>query len=316
MNSNFREVYDSCAFVNVLAKTNLLPNLQKLEILDGDTRMEVSLIKLITSYHSYHQIPFRRPLTTAPAPVIICITPQFLSEQWQLFIIQAHIARKFGGHVHLSVISMIDTFYQLVKEYQKEGYVTLDYWIRPKFLKATDSVEPNANMEWRNIGGGHTDCLLKYKESADFITFFDLDDVFLPRGFSTYSSEFSVLSVLNPKIKSFHYEKREFLLYRESELSDINFSKTFGNSYYAPDVMVGKTVAKPKNINSMWIHKSFNIPDEERLYLKHNFILHLQKPKERNGTEELEIMKVDFVEMKELMMERKVLEELQMDFER
>lgn len=261
------------------------------------------------------QVPFRPPRATAPAPVIICITPQFLSEQWQLFVIQAHVVRRFGGHLHLSVISMIDTFFQLIKEYEKEGYVTLDFWIRPKFASAPDAPEPNSNMEWRNIGGGYTDCLLQYKESAAFVTFFDLDDILFPSGFDSYYAEFSYLSIMNPTIRSFHYDKREYLIYRESQINELNFKEMFGHAYYATQVFVGKTVAKPENVDSMWIHKSFNIGDKERLYLKHNFISHLQKPKERNTTE-LEIMKVDFVEMKELQRNQKVLISLQEDFER
>lgn len=210
---------------------------------------------------------------------------------------------------------MIDTYFQLVKEYEKNGYVTVDYWIRPKFSSNPDSLEPNANSEWRNQAGGHTDCLLQYKESATFITFFDMDDVLLPRGFDSYYEEFAFLSFTNPLIRTFHYDKREYLIYRESQMDKIDFEGMFGHSWYSPSIRTGKVMARPTKIDSIWIHQSFNTKDRERMFLKGNFITHLQKPKDRNATE-LSIMKVDFVEMKELQRDRSVLASLQDDFKR
>lgn len=39
-------MYSNCAFVNVVATTNLLPGMTKLEIVEGDKRMEVGLTQM------------------------------------------------------------------------------------------------------------------------------------------------------------------------------------------------------------------------------------------------------------------------------
>ncbi|EFP00030.1 hypothetical protein CRE_18771 [Caenorhabditis remanei] len=158
-----KEAYANCAYNNIIVHSTVLLNMNKLEIVDGNTRMEVSFDFHTLSLSDLLQIPFRQPRVTAPAPVILCISPQFVAEQWQIFVTHAHIAHYFGGHLHLYVTSMLESYFNLVKEYEKLGYVTVDYWMRYKFKNKTfDSPEPNSNVEWRNQAGAHTDCLLHY----------------------------------------------------------------------------------------------------------------------------------------------------------
>ncbi|ULT88110.1 hypothetical protein L3Y34_007366 [Caenorhabditis briggsae] len=299
------ESYSNCAYINVVATTNTLPNLKKLEISSGATKME---------------IPFRHARKTAPEPVIICLSPQFISEQWQIFVAHAHIAKHFGGHLHLYLTSILESYFDLVKEYEKQGYVTIDYWMRMKFeskLNSTlNSTEPNSNVEWRNQAGAHTDCLLQYKEAASFVTFFDLDDILIPRGFNTYFDEFSSFFFLNPNILTLQYSKREMMLHNKPKISDINFHEIFGHSWFVNREDAGKIVARPSSLNSMWIHRSFNVPDKKLLLVRNNFLLHMQKPFDTDGQDSVPFGMSNYEIMNDLKLNSSVLEPVQLDFER
>ncbi|EGT31196.1 hypothetical protein CAEBREN_01036 [Caenorhabditis brenneri] len=296
------EAASECAYVNVVATTNSVPNLKKLEISDGVTKME---------------IPFRPARTTAPAPVVICLSPQFIAEQWLIFVAHAHIARHFGGHLHLYITSMLNSYFDLLQEYERQGYVTLDFWLR---LKKSDgnstSTEPNSNMEWRNQAGAHTDCLLQYKEAATFITFFDLDDVLIPRGFNSYYDEFASHFFLHPDILTLQYPRREMMLHNKPNMSDLNFHEIFGHSWFVDRQDTGKIVTRPSSINSMWIHRSFNVPDKKLRVVKNNFMLHLQKPFDTDGDDAIPFGISKFDMLENLKLNSSILDPVQEDFER
>ena len=161
---------------------------------------------------------------TAPKPVIICISPQFVAEQWQIFLMHVHVANRwvlflgsfkntsyrFGGHLHIYLTSIIESFFELMKEYEREGYLTLDFWLRMKFEHTTTPYfEPNENIEWRNQAGAQTDCLLQYKEAAEYISFFDMDDILFPKNYPTYLEEFNAEWALQPDATSVFYGRRE-----------------------------------------------------------------------------------------------------------
>ncbi|CAA94907.4 Glycosyltransferase family 92 protein C35A5.5 [Caenorhabditis elegans] len=296
------ESYSSCPYINMVAMVNTLPNLNKLEIFDGERKME---------------IPFQMGKTTAPASVIICISPQFVAEQWQLFVAHAHVARKFGGHLHMYVTSIIDTFFDLVQEYERLGYVTIDYWMRLKLANSSvDSVEPNLHSELRNQAGAQSDCLYQYKEAAAFITFFDLDDIFIPRGYDSYFDEFSALYELHPNILTFQYTKRETMVYNKAKIEDINFEELFGHTWFVNEEDYGKVMTKPGNLNSMWIHESWNIPTNRHHVSKSNYIIHMQKPVDPDGTDPVSYRMSNFEMLESMQLNASTLIPIQDDLER
>ncbi|EFO99711.1 hypothetical protein CRE_18770 [Caenorhabditis remanei] len=279
--------------------------------------MEVSFDFHTLSLSDLLQIPFRQPRVTAPAPVILCISPQFVAEQWQIFVTHAHIAHYFGGHLHLYVTSMLESYFNLVKEYEKLGYVTVDYWMRYKFKNKTfDSPEPNSNVEWRNQAGAHTDCLLQYKEVASFITFVDLDDVLVPRGFDSYYEEFSSLFYFHPNILTFQYPKREIMLHNKPTIDDINLVEQFCHPWFATTTDTGKIVARPVDLDSMWIHRSFYVPDKKFYVVNHNFLLHMQRPVDTNGQDPITYEMKAFSIFKNLKLNESVLEPVQNELEK
>ncbi|ULT91705.1 hypothetical protein L3Y34_009386 [Caenorhabditis briggsae] len=74
----------------------------------------------------------------------------------------------FDGHLHIYFTSIIEPYFHLMREYERRGYITIDFWLRMKFAKSeTPFFEPNGHVEWRNQAGAQIDCLLQYKEAAE-----------------------------------------------------------------------------------------------------------------------------------------------------
>lgn len=75
-----------------------------------------------------------------------------------------HVIRRYGGHMHLYITSVVEELFETLKVYESWGSLTLDYWVRMKFKETlTPYADPMKNVEWRNQAGAQTDCLLQYK---------------------------------------------------------------------------------------------------------------------------------------------------------
>ncbi|CAP38674.1 Protein CBG21991, partial [Caenorhabditis briggsae] len=294
------ESSEACRYATTVATANTVENLTKLEIESNDHKIE---------------IPFKVARTSAPAPVVICVSPQFAAEQWQLLVVHAHVARYFGGHIHLYVTSLVDSFYDLAVEYEKHGYITLDFWMRLKFANASkDAVEPNLHAELRNQAGAESDCLLQYKEAAAFIMFFDLDDILIPRGFNNYFDEITSLYKRHPRTQTFQYTKRELLTYNKPTVEDINIKETLGHVWFVNEEDYGKIITDPSKLNSMWIHQSWNV--KKNYISRTNYIIHLQKPVDPDGHDPVSYRRSDFDEMISMKFNTSILDPIQEDLER
>ncbi|EGT38029.1 hypothetical protein CAEBREN_11273 [Caenorhabditis brenneri] len=250
----------TCRYKTVMASTNTLPNLKKLEMESHGLKVQVNLVAfLIAGTFILSQIPFKMARYTAPKPVIICISPQFVAEQWQMFLMNVHVANRFGAHLHVYITSMIESYFELMKEYERKGYLTLDYWLRMKFSRTeTPYFEPNGNVEWRNQAGAETDCLLQYKEAVDYIAFFDIDDILFPASYPTYLEEFNAEWTLQPNATSLYYGRREHEYIKAQSISEFNLTEIVGNLRSSPTIKQGKIVVKPSMYNHTWIQYNFH----------------------------------------------------------
>ncbi|KAF1751629.1 hypothetical protein GCK72_018183 [Caenorhabditis remanei] len=252
----------SCEYVMVFVQAQTLPNPQKLEIESLGTRV---------------QIPFREPRESAHSPVIICISPQFVAEKWQVFLMNIHIVRRYGGHMHIYITSMVRELFETLKVYESMGIVTLDYWIRMKFKETkTPYADPMRNVEWRNQAGAQTDCLLQYKEIADFIAFFDIDDILIPRLSHNYHQEFSNHFNAYPDYHSIFYNKRDIAVERVSNVKDFSFRQMFSTMKIREEEGYGKSIVNPLKYNSTWIHHSFQLPRDKMLKIYNTEIIHVK----------------------------------------
>ncbi|UMM37469.1 hypothetical protein L5515_009218 [Caenorhabditis briggsae] len=111
-----------------------------------------------------------------------------------------------------------------MREYERRGYITIDFWLRMKFAKSeTPFFEPNGHVEWRNQAGAQIDCLLQYKEAAEYIAFFDMDDILFPKNYPTYLEEFRAEWLVDPTSNSIYYGRREHEFMKAETLAEFNF---------------------------------------------------------------------------------------------
>ncbi|CAL2044726.1 unnamed protein product [Caenorhabditis brenneri] len=252
----------SCEYIMVLVQAHTLSNPQKLEIESSGNRV---------------QIPFREPRKTSHSPVIICISPQFVAEKWQVFLMNIHVIRRYGGHMHLYITSMVEELFNILKVYESWGSLTLDYWIRMKFEETmTPYADPMRNVEWRNQAGAQTDCLLQYKEAAEFIAFFDIDDILIPRLSHNYHQEFSSHFDAYPSIHSIFYNKRDVAVEKVMNSKDLSFRQLFSTMKIREEEGYGKSIVNPLKYNSTWIHHSFQLPRDKMLKVYNTEIIHIK----------------------------------------
>ncbi|CAI5452076.1 unnamed protein product [Caenorhabditis angaria] len=258
----------SCAYVMTLVQATTVHDPEKIEIVSSGTRVA---------------IPFRKPRTWSHSPVIMCIAPQFAVEKWQLFLMNLHVIRRYGGHMHLYITSMVTQLFDVLQLYEKWGSVTLDYWVRMKFNETfTPYKEPNRNVEWRNQAGAQTDCLLQYKEVADFIAFFDIDDILIPRYSHNYHQEFSSHFSAFPNYHTIFYWKRDVIVNKIESATDLTFAKIFSTMKVTKQNDYGKSIINPLKVNSTWIHHSMQLPKNLIYRVPNTELIHIKKIVEPN----------------------------------
>ncbi|KAF1751888.1 hypothetical protein GCK72_018442 [Caenorhabditis remanei] len=162
--------HEVCQIITIFATVQLLPNVKSISMV-GDNGMT--------------EIPFTIPSYTK-RDVVVCTSPLFVSEQWQNFLFAVHIYRKFGAHMNLYLISSVNSFYELMKEYEREEsarfvtFLDLDDVLIPK-LAPTYAEEFQKLME----GKKRLAYIFYHKENYDAITVRDSSKFSLKKMFSS-----------------------------------------------------------------------------------------------------------------------------------
>ncbi|CAO4378123.1 unnamed protein product [Caenorhabditis nigoni] len=237
-------------------------------------------------------IPFKTP-SYQKRDVVVCISPLYVTEQWQNFLLAVHILKKFGAHMHLYFISAVTSFFELMWEYQKHDYLTIQPWDRMMFpFVPGDIADAYTQVEFQNLAAAQTDCLLQYKasktfiyfyitdfqESAQFVALFDLSDILIPKLAPTFIKEFQILLERNNGTKdvayfeypSQHYEATVYnhTVFRIEDMirSLVNMEKK----------TAGKIVMIPEKLNYTWMDRPLSLPGGLRsITVEDNEIIHL-----------------------------------------
>ncbi|EFP05639.1 hypothetical protein CRE_27493 [Caenorhabditis remanei] len=254
--------HEVCQIITIFATVQLLPNVKSISMV-GDNGMT--------------EIPFTIPSYTK-RDVVVCTSPLFVSEQWQNFLFAVHIYRKFGAHMNLYLISSVNSFYELMKEYEREGYMKIQPWVKVDFPGVPrTTADPHGQIEFRNQAASQTDCLLQFKESARFVTFLDLDDVLIPKLAPTYAEEFQKLMEGKKRLAYIFYHKENYDAITVRDSSKFSLKKMFSSLECKHKRETGKIVVDPRNLNYTWIHFPPILPNGlEKYEVTENVITHLK----------------------------------------
>uniref|UniRef100_A0A8R1I6J8 Glycosyltransferase family 92 protein n=1 Tax=Caenorhabditis japonica TaxID=281687 RepID=A0A8R1I6J8_CAEJA len=200
------------------------------------------------------KIPFE-VVPTTPQPVVMCISPLFAAENWQTLLVSLHVYKRFGAHMHLYIRSVVSPILEILRVYEQEKYVTLKPWNRINLLNRDErDFNPNLNVEFRSQAAAQTDCLLRYKEAAEFVAFIDLDDLLIPRAAETYAAEFRYLEAEYPMVAYFTYSKQNTKTKAYRRANVFSIEHVLRNVEFEHVVETGKMIVRPAKLNNTWIH--------------------------------------------------------------
>ncbi|CCD64331.2 Glycosyltransferase family 92 protein [Caenorhabditis elegans] len=250
-----------CQIKTIFATAQLIPNVEKIEMVSDNGRTE---------------IPFTKP-SYESRDVVICVAPLFVSEQWQNFLFAVHIYKKYGAFVNLYLVSSVNTFYNLMKEYEEAGYLRIQPWVSVKFLGVPKNIaDTEGQIELRSQAAAQSDCLLQYKESARFISFVDLDDVLIPRLAPTYVEEFQQLFDRNTRISYILYHKENYNAVVPKTGLQFSLKNMFSSLTCKHFRETGKSVVDPLRVNFTSLHFPPQTPKTEKYIVSENVITHLK----------------------------------------
>ncbi|CAD6189803.1 unnamed protein product [Caenorhabditis auriculariae] len=212
--------------------------------------------------------PFR-----APRKVVACFSPLFLNERWQLLLATMEIYSHYGAFMQFYVRSMITDLMTIVYTYKN---VRVTPWPAVKLgrIRANGpTFDPNRELEFRNQAAAMTDCLLMYKESAEFVLFPDPDDIIIPHLARDYYGEFSRVFKMFPNAGAISYNISQASISATIEKGPDTITKEIvpvwwraqaGHAPFASqgEVLWGKLVVRPERVDSVWIHRSYGIKDD------------------------------------------------------
>ncbi|CAP38678.1 LOW QUALITY PROTEIN: Protein CBG21996, partial [Caenorhabditis briggsae] len=253
--------HDNCLMLTVFATLQLLPDTNFIAMV---SRVNMTII------------PFKTP-SYQKRNVVVCISPLYVTEQWQNFLLVVHIYKKFGAHMHLYFISAVTSFFELMWEYQK--HVGLSPWDRMMFpFVPGDIADAYSQVEFQNLAAAQTDCLLQYKESAQYVALFELSDILIPKLAPTFIKEFQILLERSKGTKDvayFEYQKHHYeatvynhTIFRIEDMirSLVNMEKK----------TLGNIVIIPEKLNYTWMDRPFSLPGGLRsITVEDNEIIHL-----------------------------------------
>uniref|UniRef100_A0A1I7TYD0 Glycosyltransferase family 92 protein n=1 Tax=Caenorhabditis tropicalis TaxID=1561998 RepID=A0A1I7TYD0_9PELO len=240
--STERDPDESCEYTTVLIQTNTLNSMSKLEI---------------ESRNGLVVLPIQTPKQESPKPVVFCIAPLFAAEQWQSFLMQLQVTKKFGAHLHVYMMTMVEYYYQMVRELGELGVISTQPWLSPKFSQVGKPfLEPNRNAELRNPAAAFTDCLLQYKEAAQFIGFMEIEDLLFPVNAQSYYEEFEREYENSLQISALYYQIMEQQSVKFSSPEQQSLGVLLSNAKSGEVFKHGRSVIRPERFNSTWTYFS------------------------------------------------------------
>uniref|UniRef100_A0A183V015 Glycosyltransferase family 92 protein n=1 Tax=Toxocara canis TaxID=6265 RepID=A0A183V015_TOXCA len=236
----------NCKWNTYIAECTTLPNMILLRIATYDSKSRSHEPRLV-------EIPFKHDVKMKN-DVVSCVSPLFFFERWQMLFAFVEVYRFFGvSKQSIYVGSILTNIMRILQKYEEHGSVELIPWTMLLYDGPLDGDDPNRELSWRNQETAMNECFFRYKESASFILFLDVDEILIPTS-SSYFNDFRVLTE-GTAIASFTFEKFYTKTLTNIIPSSYSLSKLLLGSTLDPFMKgEGKSIVIPSKVSSMWIH--------------------------------------------------------------
>uniref|UniRef100_A0A914PK18 Glycosyltransferase family 92 protein n=1 Tax=Panagrolaimus davidi TaxID=227884 RepID=A0A914PK18_9BILA len=240
-------------------------------------------------------------------------------EDWALFLVQMETFRYYGGNlVVVYVECALKKLNELMKVYEKDGLIK----IRKAYKGSSNPnipYDPDAQTEYANQMTNSHMCLYEFRESAEFISFTDWDDVLVGPNFGKtpthFAEMFRQVSVLNPFAASYSISRYPFINEKAFRPKSYQFSLEllFNQLHYSTKIEPPKVVVRPQLVAGVWIHNLIYAESDKYYEMKVNSttaaLLHLKNIIIDEEETEVTLNKLMFSENGSHLIDGKVLQQ-------
>ncbi|CAD5214910.1 unnamed protein product [Bursaphelenchus okinawaensis] len=243
-----------------------------------DFKHPVNSIQLIDYYGNGVEMSVTKPVQKK-IPLVACLSRMFYYDNWQTALAVLEMYHAMGvNELSLHVINVIQDIYDLLELYKKE----INLKIYPGYLAPQIAgQDPNEKSESMNHLLCYNECLLNYREAAEFILFADMDDLITSTGGNLYDTV-KKAQLQNPIAVNFEFLWKTSSYAKISSPSEFSIPRIFNGLYVDTTETYGKSIVVPKRIDFSRIHnfrgielkgkllKSVTLPEQD------GFTIHLR----------------------------------------
>uniref|UniRef100_A0A7E4W4Y2 Glycosyltransferase family 92 protein n=1 Tax=Panagrellus redivivus TaxID=6233 RepID=A0A7E4W4Y2_PANRE len=196
-----------------------------------------------------------------PYKFVACMSRMVAVDDWAMVIFAMEAFRYFGGDLAVAPVECaIKEVMKLLRLYEKDGILKIQPAFKPRQIREL-FYNTNQQTEYSNQISNSHECFYEFKESAEFISFPDWDDILMgyrqDSRFSTYYDMFAPLIQQYPNAAAFSLNRyHTALLTPVHELVNFSLANVLRKAVYSKTSVVPKMVIRPKLVASCWIHTS------------------------------------------------------------